>query len=204
MKAFRFFFLCLGLGVMLAGCTPPDNPGKTWLVLDTTYYPFAAGYKWVYEEYTLNYQDGQMLDSTYEMYKVEVTDSAGSDSSWTFKLEGYFEDLPQTVAIEADSVYASLQGYPGKPGKTISIVEPQTDTLTDLYNIFSISKLGDTLNLKIRYATGTQGEHRSISVDRLKGFGVVSQEFVNVLPPDSQYIFDRTLFLIKENDTIRP
>ncbi len=190
-----------GIVLALTGCKQ-DETDKTWFSLDTTYFPFGADYEWYYYEYTRTFRDGQLVSADTQAYHVLVVDSSGTDSAWTFKLEGYFDDLPTTVQINADSIYVFLEGYYAKPGKTINVVKPETDTITDLFHKFSIEYAGETLEVKLTYATDKEGEVGSRCVSRLRGKGMVSQTFSFISPPDSQYLIDRVFFLRKGTDTI--
>jgi hypothetical protein len=201
-RVLKLAVILVAIVVILVGCEKKDETDKTWLSLDTTYFPFGPDYEWVYEENVKTFREGQLISEDIITYHVQVIDSSGTNSAWTFKLEGYFDDLPTTVQINADSIYVFLEGYYAKPGKTINVVKPETDTLTDLFHKFSIEYAGETLEVKLTYATDKEGEVGSRCVSRLRGKGTISQTFSFTSPPDSQYIRDKTLFLRKGQDTV--
>lgn len=198
-KYLTTFAILAWITLLLAGCQR-EKPFA--IDLDTTYFPFGADYEWYYEGYTENYRDGQLLSADTQTYYVLVLDSSGTDTSWTFKLEGYFDDLSTTVEIEKDSVYVYMEGHGGTIGKTINVSDPQTDTLPpDLYNVFSIEYAGDTLQIKLKYSISANNAVYH-TVSRVKGLGTTYQSISSRAGTDSIFTLDKTLFLRKGTDTI--
>ncbi|MBN2381091.1 hypothetical protein JXM67_14935 [candidate division WOR-3 bacterium] len=170
------------------------------LDLDTTYFPFGEDYEWYYEEYTSIFQNGDLVSIDTQAYHVLVLDSTGTNTSCTFDLEGYFDDLADPIEIINDSVFVFLEGQ-GKirVGKTINLVNPQTDTIQDLYNFFSIFYSGDTLKIKLNYASSEGPVFHTVS--RVKGLGTTWQSLITASDQDSVHTLDKFLFLRKGSDT---
>ncbi|MBD3286850.1 hypothetical protein GF359_09480 [candidate division WOR-3 bacterium] len=168
--------------------------------LDTTYYPLGEEYEWYYEEYVSTYNNGELVSIDTQAYHILVLDSSGTDTSWTFDLEGYFDDLDDPVEITKDSIRVFLEGQ-GKIriGKTVNLINPQPDTLEDLYNFFSILYSDDTLKIKLNYASGEGSFFHTVC--RVKGQGPTYQSKISMTGEDSVYTLDKFLFLRKESDT---
>ncbi|TET21638.1 MAG: hypothetical protein E3J71_08905 [Candidatus Stahlbacteria bacterium] len=174
-KCLKFTAILAGIVLALTGCKK-DETDKTWLSLDTTYFPFGREYEWTYERYSYSMKADEIRDESYDTFVIKVIDSTYGPEGWEFSLEGgYFRDFPKILgkevvvfpyAVETILLEPLPGTYPGQ-GEFSNwwklIVE---------YNV-------DTLSLSgIEYYGEYPREGSDLITLRLKGKGVVKQSHI--------------------------
>ncbi len=164
--------------------------------LDTTHFPFGLNYSWVYERSDVGY-DGEIYPR--DTVTIGVLDSLRFSNGWSFKLDGSFLDVGNPAKI-IDNIVQVFGSY--KTG--IFPSKMQIDH-------FKIDFFSDSLELSTFFSTGLPyGGHHEISTNviRLKGTGIVYQEYKNYTCDNLGYPESwvdevyRLLYFIKGADTV--
>jgi len=183
--------IVLILGVLLSlGCSLVGS--RDDLDLDTTYFPFAEDYEWVYERHSQAWSGNR-----YDTFSIRVGSAIEQSDGWLrFHLEGgSFEDVGNPAMINNDQVII-FEGL-----DTIALIPQVTDNEP---SEISVGYTGDTLNLSHIYYEDLY--YYSHSTRRLKGVGVIFQEYDQSLPPYTQVLPEESyrdrLLYFRKGDTI--
>lgn len=179
------------LFLLMIRCTENEDIGDT-TDLDTTYFPLAEGYEWVYER-----RSPAWSGSRYDTFSIRVRSAIEQSDGWLrFHLEGgSFEDVGNPAMINNDQVII-FEGL-----DTIALIPQVTDNEP---SEISAGYTGDTLNLSHIYYEDLY--YYSHSTRRLKGMGVIFQEYDQSLPPYTQVHYEESyrdrLLYFRKGDTI--
>ena len=170
--------------VFLIGCNIVSE-----VDLDETYFPLDTGYEWTYER-----RSPAWSGSRYDTLSIRVRSAIEQSDGWLrFHLEGgSFEDVGNPVMINNDQVII-FEGL-----DTVALIPEATDN--DPSSEISVGYTGDTLNLSRIYYEDLY--YYSYSTRRLKGVGVIFQEYSQYTEVyDEESYMDRLLYF-RKGDTI--
>jgi hypothetical protein len=184
--------LILAALVLLCCGTLSPNP------LDGTFFPAGIGYEWVYERENYVWEDKVVNSKTRDTLHIKVVSRKASREvrGWTtYELQGgAFEDVEKEITVDTGRVVV----FGGQD--TLPLVpRPDFKPRQDIVN-YGVLVRGDTLRIGLDVGGGY--ELTLYSTVRLKGVGVLRQEFEIRSPPHYEGHIDRLLYFIKGRDTV--